>query len=264
MNHIPLYTDIVFVELDLNHILSAATRRKFKNDLDKRRKRRQSKIQAEKRADRVILKQDQDRINERKARSQTVDPDDAFFQAAATISGPAAPSEQPDPIILDAADFGPMPGADTGTGATTTSTTSNLESEANRINNDAGTGRNSSPPSSSFSFSQAAQRGSSAANNFSAAAEAFPALSSSAAFPTLGGSSSASASASASAPASHASGSSSSWRSESSTVAAKLAAKNAPSVDPATTVHGTPGGSKKKKKKVKNLVLFSTGGARGY
>ena len=263
MNHIPLYTDIVFVKLDLNHILSAATRRKFKNDLGKRRKRRQSKIQAEKHADRVILKQDQDRINERKARSQTVDPDDAFFQAAATISGPAAPSEQPDLIILDAADFGPMPGADTGTGATTTSTTSsNLESEANRINNDAGTERNSSPPSSSFSFSQAAQRGSSAANNFSAAAEAFPALSPSAAFPTLGGSSSASAPAPA--PASHASGSSSSWRSESSTVAAKLAAKNAPSVDPATTVHGTPGGSKKKKKKVKNLVLFSTRGARGY
>merc|ERR1719491_1906383 len=50
LNHIPLYTDIVFVELDLHHLLCEATRRKFKGDFSKRRRRRQSKIKAESRA----------------------------------------------------------------------------------------------------------------------------------------------------------------------------------------------------------------------
>jgi hypothetical protein len=79
LSHLPLLADIVFVELDLNHILTDQTKQKFKADLDKRRKRRQSKVKAEKRADRVAQKEETERINERRARSQLIDPDDNFF-----------------------------------------------------------------------------------------------------------------------------------------------------------------------------------------
>jgi hypothetical protein len=79
LSHLPLLADIVFVELDLNHILTDQTKQKFKADLDKRRKRRQSKVKAEKRADRVTQKEETERINERRARLQLIDPKDDFF-----------------------------------------------------------------------------------------------------------------------------------------------------------------------------------------
>ena len=219
LNHIPLYTDIVFVELDLNHVLSAETRRKFKHEIMKRRKKRQSKVQAEKRVDLQLQKKEQDRINARKARLQTVDPEDEFFRALV-----APPLE----IAPEAADFGPVPGSESIT------LSSGIADEIVAV------GQNleiSSPPSSSsFSFSQAAQR----AN----AAEAFPVLVSSEAFPTLGAQPT-------SAPSRR--GGSSTWRSEASS--AKMGS---------STVAGVNPGGKKKKKKGQKLVLFSTGGARGY
>eukprot|EP00536_Pseudo-nitzschia_multiseries_P018144 jgi/Psemu1/54304/gm1.54304_g len=217
LNHIPLYTDIVFVELDLNHLLSEGTRRKFKNEIDKRRKKRQSKTQAEKRADRIARKEDQERINERKARLQLVDPDDEFFHAAVQMAS--------EPAVVEAADFGPLPAAprspavDAALAPTPAS-------------------------SSSFSFSQAAQRGSAAGLS---SAEAFPELSSSRAFPTLGSPT----------PAASRGPSATTWGSGSS---AKMLA---PSKEP-PNASGAPGGGKKKKKKGQKLVLFSTGGSRGY
>lgn len=217
LNHIPLYTDIVFVELDLNHILSEGTKRKFKNEIAKRRKKRQSKVQAEKRADLQAKKEDQDRVNARKARLQTIDPDDEFFRAAVTT--PAEP-------VVEGADFGPFPG-----GESFSSSNGNTE-EILAVGEDI----DESTPS--FSFSQAAQR----ANTV----EAFPALSSSEAFPTLG-----------SQPTSIPSrrGGSSTWKSKSSSA----------KVGSSTTVStGSNASGKTKKKKGEKLVLFSTGGARGY
>jgi hypothetical protein len=227
LNHIPLFTDVVFVELDLNHVLSDETRRKFKNELTKRRKKRQSKAQEEKRADLLAQKEDQDRINARKARLQTVDPNDRFFHAA------VAPPPPPEPA-LEGAEFGPVLGEESSS-----LLPNRITSEAAvAVQNDDG----SQPtPSSLFSFSEAAQR----ANTI----EEFPALSSSEAFPTLG---------SLPSPAPKPRSGSSGWRSESSS--SKMVASAA--VD-----HGVAGVSpagKKKKKKGQKLVLFSTGGARGY
>jgi hypothetical protein len=224
LNHIPLYTDIVFVEVDLNHMLSEVTRRKFKADIAKRRKRRQSKIQTEKRADRVIQKEEQQRINERKARLQTVDPNDEFFQLSSAVSEPTELQS----IIDTIQDFGPA----------LLSANSRIDQEVDIANeiNDASNRENSSSqpsstsiPTSSFSFSQAARRGNDHVTLSSA--EAFPALSSSSAFPSLGSTRSQPSSGSYLAPK-------------------PQNEENQPIV--------------KKKKKGKKLVLFSTGGARGY
>jgi len=226
LNHIPLFTDIIFVELDLNHVLSDETRRKFKNEIAKRRKKRQSKTQAEKRADLQAQKEDRDRINARKARLQTVDPNDEFFQVS--IVPPPKP-------VPEGAEFGPVPGGESSS------------SSSNGITPDAvvagGTLNDSSlpPSSSSFSFSQAAQR--------ARDAEAFPTLSSSEAFPTLG---------SRPSPAPTPRGGSSTWRSGKSSANLVASVTVAPGM-----AAGAPGG-KKKKKKAQTLVLFSTGGARGY
>ena len=96
--HIPLYTDIQFVELDLNNLLSMDCKKKFKNELDKRRKRRQSKVKAEKREDKMAQQKEEERINELKARMQRIDPNDEFFQVS-------VPEE---PIDLGTGDaFGP-------------------------------------------------------------------------------------------------------------------------------------------------------------
>ena len=96
--HLPLYTDIRFVEIDLNNLLSMETKRKFKADFEKRRKRRQSKIKAEKREDKMARKLEEERINELKARMHQIDPDDEFFQVA-------PPPEEPLDLTSEA--FGP-------------------------------------------------------------------------------------------------------------------------------------------------------------
>lgn len=83
LSHLPLLTDITFVELDMNHLLTDYTKQKFKHELTKRRKRRQSKVKAEKRADRAAQKEETERINERRARLQLIDPDDDFFHSTA-------------------------------------------------------------------------------------------------------------------------------------------------------------------------------------
>ena len=229
LSHIPLFTDIVFVELDLYNILSEETRRKFKTEFTKRRKKRQSKVQAERRADQLAKKEDRDRINARKARLQTIDPDDEFFHAAVAVSEPTP--EQPSP---ESVEFGPVLGRE-------------LLSSSNEIVHEAAvpgqTVDESFPspsppaPSSSISFSEAARR--------ARAVEAFPALSSSESFPTLG-----SPPSSATAPRVGAS----TWRSE------KLAASAAQN----PRIGGCPPGGQIKKKKGPKIVLFSTGGTREY
>lgn len=169
LNHIPLYTDVLFVELDLNHLLSETTKQKFKNEILKRRKKRHSKVQAEKRADRVAKKEDQDRINERKARLQSVDPDDVFFHPAVKLSKEMTAAEI---MTTTTEDFGPLLGGE--------------RSDSDGIVPEV------AAEGSAFSFSQAARRGTAAVL---LTAEAFPELSSSSAFPSLGSSSSAAATA---------------------------------------------------------------------
>jgi len=77
--HLPLYIDVTFVELDLNRILSEATKQKFKGEFEKRRKRRKDKKNVEKREDRVAQQKEQERINTLKSRVPRIDPNDEFF-----------------------------------------------------------------------------------------------------------------------------------------------------------------------------------------
>ena len=155
LSHIPLFTDIVFVELDLYNILSEETRRKFKNEFAKRRKKRQSKVQAEKRADHLAQKKDQDIIKARKARLQTVDPDDEFFHAMVAVS-----ERDPEPAVENT-NVGPILAGESlsSSNAITRDATQNTE-ESSRFSS-----------LSNISFSQVAQR--------ERAIEAFPSLSSS-------------------------------------------------------------------------------------
>jgi len=210
LNHIPLYTDIVFVELDLNHILTEETRRQFKVEIAKRRRRRQAKIQAEKRADRAAQKEEMERINERKARLQIIDPSDEFFHI---------PDLPPDP--QQGADFGPA-----------LSASNSRESETSNPTIRQTTTTPSSNQTSTISFSDALRRGHDSITISST--DAFPALGSpSEAFPALG------------------------------TSGSKPTGEKKPAVS-AVNVTQAPGGGGKKKKKGQKLVLFSTGGARGY
>ncbi|CAJ1942946.1 unnamed protein product [Cylindrotheca closterium] len=101
LSHLPLYVDFMFVELDLNHILTEQAKQKFKNEFANRRKRRQSKVKAEKKADKAKEREEMQRINERRSRFQTIDPGDDFFQ-------PYVPEE----FNLGAADFDATLGGD--------------------------------------------------------------------------------------------------------------------------------------------------------
>ncbi|KAG7362997.1 zinc finger C3HC4 type domain containing protein [Nitzschia inconspicua] len=209
LSHIPLYTDVVLVELDLNHALTEETREKFKGDIAKRRKRRQSKLQAEKRADKAALREEMELIKERKARLQIIDPNDDFFQI------PSLPVDQ---SLGEGGDFGPALGAENDT----SEPQANSQAPLN--------------PELGISFSDALRRGNDSITISST--EAFPALGSLAeSFPALGGS---------------------------------LA--HQPTVEKPATIHtilapssvsALPVG-KKKKKKGQQVVLFSTGGARGF
>jgi hypothetical protein len=170
LNHIPVYSDIVFVELDLNHILSDETRQKFKAEIAKRSKRRRSKAQAEKRADRALLKEEMERINERKARLQIIDPNDDFFQVSTTDAS--------EPLPAEGEEFGPILGSG-----------SRLQGQENNHSHAPQTA--ALPPSipapvSTISFSDALRRGNETATLSSM--NAFPALGSisESSFPALG------------------------------------------------------------------------------
>lgn len=212
LNHLPLFSDISFVELDLNHILTENTRRKFKADFAKRRKRRQSKVQSEKRADRETEKQELERISERKARLQIVDPNDDFFRAPAlTEPAEATISENFGPSLGD--------GIEDGIGTTSGQQLSAVPSTPASL--------------PSISFSEACRRGHDPATMHPA--DAFPSLGSSSAeaFPALG----------------------------SSSTTSPLEIDKKPASAHVTASAPIDG---KKKKKGQKLVLFSTGGQRGF
>lgn len=81
LSHLPLYTDIQFIEINLNRVLSEETKAKFRDEIEKRRKIRKNKASVEKKADRAAKKKEEDRINALKAAYPTIDPEDEFFHS---------------------------------------------------------------------------------------------------------------------------------------------------------------------------------------
>ena len=229
LQHLPLYTDILFVELDLNNLLSMDTKRKFKADFEKRRKRRQGKVKAEKREDKLLKKKEEERINELKARMQQgIDPNDEFFQLS-------PPPEEP--VALTGEAFGP-----TISGANQSTSARPMANAAAAVNNPA------------VSFANVIQSGG-----------AFPALSVSAEanFPALGASPS-----SRSQPGPPVWGSPTRNKSVAANATANAPIPPvipggglAPKQIEEAPKPGPPG--PKKKGKGKKIVLFSTGGQRG-
>ena len=97
LSHLPLYADIVVVEVDLYPFLSHRTRQNFQSEFQSRKKKRQALKQAEQREDRALQKREQQQIEERKARLQLIDPNDEFFRS---------PARQ-DPVLTSDDNFGP-------------------------------------------------------------------------------------------------------------------------------------------------------------
>lgn len=111
LSHLPYYTDILFVELDLNRILSNETKNKFKGELEKRKRRRKNKVIAEKRVDREQERREQQRIDELKSQMQHIDATDEFFQYYQDYE------PDPEPGAMVGEHFGPsVGGADAGSG----------------------------------------------------------------------------------------------------------------------------------------------------
>lgn len=127
LSHLPLYTDVQLVELNLNHqgchghghgrgipVLSPETREKFKKEFEKRKKLRRQKSKQEKTYDLKLKKQEEERIHKLKQRYQMIDPNDAFFHSSTTL---------PPDIVLSGDDFGPQLGLATNSSSNATVST---------------------------------------------------------------------------------------------------------------------------------------------
>lgn len=99
LSHLPLHTDIKFVELDLNAILSGSTKQKFAAEFEKRRKKRKGKKESEKKADRLAKKQEEARIEELKSRIQRIDPNDEFFLSSSNTEQETLEGDAFGPIL---------------------------------------------------------------------------------------------------------------------------------------------------------------------
>jgi hypothetical protein len=81
-SHLPVYSDIVFVEIRLeNYLLSPQTRNVFKKEFQKRKQAQTSKINSEKRADERAKRKEQARIDDLKARFKRL----SFYQIVALV-----------------------------------------------------------------------------------------------------------------------------------------------------------------------------------
>ena len=80
LSHIPLYTEVCFIEIDISHVLSSRTKHVYKKEFTKRQQTRIAREKAEQREDELLQHLEQEKINERKARMQRIDPMDDFFQ----------------------------------------------------------------------------------------------------------------------------------------------------------------------------------------
>jgi len=86
LKHVPLYSDVSFVEIDLNSMLSKSTKDLFRSEMEHRRKKRQAKRNREKKATKVQAKNEAKRIemvNKRTNENSLTGAVDAFEQSAA-------------------------------------------------------------------------------------------------------------------------------------------------------------------------------------
>ena len=157
LSHIPLYTEVCFIEIDINHLLCYRTKNVYRKEFMKRKQSRLAREKAEQREDELLKQIEQEKIDERKARMQRIDPMDEFFQPVAAMRDGIV-----EPNMLSE-DFGPA----ISSNITTTSTA--------MLNDTVGT---TTLPG--ISFSQACQSGELFPTLFSAPTEMnFPALGSS-------------------------------------------------------------------------------------
>ena len=229
LSHLPLYSDLCFVEISMGHILSNRTKKAFKNEFQKRNQARLNQQKAEKRADERERRKEEARINELKARMQRIDPSDEFFQPVVT------PAAEPEPVMTGDA-FGPV-----------------MSNQSSTPSAAAGDATRPAPPESesqttTMSFSQICRAGEDFPTLDSAPNETnFPALGSSP--PTTAGR--------RRAPAPRP------WGNN-----VKTAPPAAPAVDaslgvPLPSSPSSPSQPRGKKGKAKKIVLFSTGAQRG-
>lgn len=102
LSHLPLYADILFVEINLGSLLSSNTKNEFKKDFSKRKQIRLSRINAERKEDERIRRIEDARILELKSRIQCIDPHDDFFRSTQDADAIAE--------VLRGDDFGPALG----------------------------------------------------------------------------------------------------------------------------------------------------------
>jgi hypothetical protein len=103
LSHLPIDSEIVFLEIDLSHLLSKETKKLFQKDFHKRKQQRENKLNAEKRAELKKERAEQSRITALKERFRQIDPNDDFFQIpvepepvlTGDTFGPAVSSEAP-------------------------------------------------------------------------------------------------------------------------------------------------------------------------
>ncbi len=79
LSHIPVNSHVLLIEVALGNILSSSTKKHFAKDFHKRQQARQRSKQAEQRAEERSQRAEQCKIEERKLRWQSIDPNDEFF-----------------------------------------------------------------------------------------------------------------------------------------------------------------------------------------
>jgi len=112
LSHLPLYSDVTFVEIGIGHLLSRETKRAFAKDFSKRAQARKRLAAAEQRERNRELRQEQARVDELKERFQRIDPNDEFFQ-------PVIPPDHDMPFPMGD-EFGPVVCSSTSAAAPTT------------------------------------------------------------------------------------------------------------------------------------------------
>uniref|UniRef100_A0A6V2JPU0 RING-type domain-containing protein n=2 Tax=Ditylum brightwellii TaxID=49249 RepID=A0A6V2JPU0_9STRA len=123
-SHLPLYTDVTFVELDLHAYLSDRTRTKFAKEFASRKKKRLALKRMEKQEEFQMRQKEERRIEALKKRIQRIDPNDEFFHAVvATPEEEEVEGEDAYPSLGDGEDH--PPNVDTATSSTGTRHVSN-------------------------------------------------------------------------------------------------------------------------------------------
>jgi len=83
LSHLPLYTDVKFVELQLpKQHFSETTKLAYKSELEKRKKKRRNRLRAEQKLSNRIKKEEEDQVTMRRMGNQKVDFEDDFFRPA--------------------------------------------------------------------------------------------------------------------------------------------------------------------------------------